>query len=56
MCFYLCGQPGRITLAIGVCWLALGVLYGAWRTSWFRKPLEFARLSTDEGPAPTARP
>ena len=25
----------------GVVWLALGVLYGAWKTNWFRNPIRF---------------
>lgn len=25
----------------GLAWLAVGVLYGAWKTDWFRKPIRF---------------
>jgi hypothetical protein len=31
--------------------LSAGVLYGAWKTSWFRKPLQFARIENDENKA-----
>ena len=50
VCLYLWVSLAWITLMIGVCWLGLGVLYGAWHTSGFRKPLEFARIESDEGP------
>jgi len=54
VCLYLWISLTWMTLAIGVCWLVLGVLYGAWRTSWFRKPIEFARIGTDEDSPPAA--
>jgi putrescine importer len=50
VCLYLwlsLGLPAKIT---GICWISLGVLYGAYRTSWFRKPLQFARIESDEDP------
>jgi hypothetical protein len=31
----------------GLCWLAAGVLFGAWRTSFFTKPLPFAKIEPD---------
>jgi len=51
ICLYLWVSLSWITLTVGVCWLGLGVLYGAWRTSGFRKPIEFARIESDEEPA-----
>jgi hypothetical protein len=39
----------------GLVWLACGVLYGAWRTSWFTKPIQFVRIENDEDP-PEAPP
>jgi len=54
VCLYLWVSLSWITLAVGVCWLGLGVLYGALRTSWFRKPMDFARISTDEESTPAA--
>ena len=37
--------PARIA---GFTWLATGILYGAWKTQGFRKPIEF-REATEEG-------
>src|SRR5208283_1505614 len=54
ICLYLWVSLAWITLLVGVCWLGLGILYGAWRTSWFRKPIDFARINTGEEPAPAA--
>lgn len=31
-----------------------GALYRAWRTSWFRRRMDFARIASDEEPAPAA--
>ena len=56
VCLYLWASLAWITLTIGVCWLGLGVLYGAWRTSGFRKPIEFARIESDGDPARPAEP
>jgi hypothetical protein len=39
-----------------MAWLILGVLYGAWRTSWFRKPLPFARIESDENEVKPSSP
>ena len=36
-----------------VAWLIAGVLYGAWRTSFFRKPLQFAPIESDDSSAET---
>lgn len=44
ICFYLWVNLAGISLIIGACWLALGALYGGWRTRWFTRPLEFASL------------
>jgi amino acid transporter len=48
ICFYLWLSLGFSAKLAGLCWLSAGVLYGAYRTSWFRKPLQFARLDNDE--------
>jgi amino acid transporter len=48
ICLYLWVSLSWITLVVGACWLAFGGLYGAWRTSWFRKPIEFARIEPVE--------
>jgi amino acid transporter len=54
ICLYLWVSLAWITLMVGVCWLGLGILYGAWRTSWFRKPIDFARIGADEDSPPAA--
>jgi len=48
ICLYLWLSLGLNAKIVGLCWLSLGVLYGAYRTSWFRKPLQFAKIETDE--------
>jgi amino acid transporter len=47
ICLYLWYNLSPIALAIGFAWLAVGVLYGAWRTSFYRRPL---RMFTGEDP------
>jgi putrescine importer len=47
ICLYLWASLAWVTLIIGACWLTVGVLYGGWRTSWFRKPLEFDPIHSD---------
>ncbi|HEX2975984.1 MAG TPA: APC family permease [Bacteroidales bacterium] len=48
VCFFLWFSLGLAAKITGLCWLSLGLLYGAYRTSWFRKPLQFATIETDE--------
>jgi hypothetical protein len=48
ICLYLWASLALLTLIIGVCWLTAGVLYGAWRTSFFTTPLQFAAIETDD--------
>lgn len=48
VCLYLWLSLGTKAKIVGMCWLTLGVLYGAWKTSWFRKPLQFARIDNGE--------
>ena len=52
ICLYLWVSLAWLTLIIGACWLIAGVLYGAWRTSGFTKPLQFAPIETDDGSQP----
>ena len=55
ICLYLWLSLGSIAKRAGLIWLGAGVLYGAWRTSWFRKPLDFGRIDdTDEPARPVA--
>ncbi len=51
--FLICGYlwwslswPARVA---GFAWLATGVLYGAWKTQGFRKPIEFREANDEEG-------
>jgi amino acid transporter len=48
VCLYLWLSLGIKAKIVGLCWLSLGVLYGAWKTSWFRKPLQFATIENEE--------
>jgi len=49
ICLYLWASLAWITLVIGACWLCAGGLYGAWRTAFFTKPLQFAPIEQDTG-------
>jgi len=49
ICLYLWVNLSKLTLIIGASWLCAGILYGAWRTSFFTKPLQFAPIESDEG-------
>jgi len=53
VCFFLWYSLGTKAKIAGLIWLAAGVLYGAWRTSFFTKPLQFARIDNDQGPPET---
>jgi amino acid transporter len=46
VCLLLWFSLGLKAKIAGLCWISLGVLYGAYRTSWFRKPLQFATIET----------
>jgi len=48
ICLYLWLSLGPKAKIAGFLWLGAGLLYGAWRTSWFRKPLQFAPLNTSD--------
>ncbi len=48
VCAYLWWNLGRPAHIVGSLWLATGILYGAWRTSFFRKPIQFAAIDTSE--------
>ena len=48
VCFYLWLSLGLAAKIVGICWLCAGVLYGAYKTSWFRKPLQFAKIESDD--------
>ncbi len=44
ICFFLWVNLGVVAKIVGLCWLLSGVFYGAYRTSWFRKPLQYVRI------------
>ena len=48
ICLYLWLNLGTAAKIAGLVWLALGMLYGAWQTSWFRKLMDFARIAPGE--------
>jgi putrescine importer len=48
VCAYLWWSLGRTAHIVGMLWLLTGILYGAWRTSFFTKPIQFASLGGDE--------
>ena len=47
ICLILWLSLGHKARIAGMCWLTTGVLYGAYRTSWFRKPLQFVRIENN---------
>jgi amino acid transporter len=49
ICLYLWLSLGIKAKIVGISWLSVGLIYGAYRTNFFRKPLQFAKLeSIDE--------
>jgi hypothetical protein len=48
ICLYLALHLGTAAKIAGFVWLVLGMLDGVWRTSWFRKPMDFARIAPEE--------
>jgi putrescine importer len=44
VCAYLWSSLGKWAIIAGFGWLATGIFYGASRTSFFRKPIQFANL------------
>jgi putrescine importer len=53
VCLFLWLSLGWKAKTAGLVWLATGVLYGAWRTAWFTRPLQFARIESDDDGAET---
>ena len=48
VCFYLWLSLDWKAKLMGACWLTCGLIYGAIKTSGFKKPLQFAKLENDE--------
>ncbi|MGH7978322.1 MAG: APC family permease, partial [Limisphaerales bacterium] len=42
ICAYLWAGLGKWAIIVGLCWLATGVIYGAWRTAFFTRRIQFA--------------
>ena len=49
VCAFLWINLSKPAIVVGLCWLATGIAYGAWRTAGFTKPIRFANV--DEKPA-----
>lgn len=48
VCLYLWLSLGIKAKIVGISWLSLGLIYGAYRTNWFRNPLQFVRLESND--------
>jgi putrescine importer len=48
ICLYLWLGLGKWAIIVGLCWLATGVIYGAWRTALFTKRIQFAAIESNE--------
>jgi amino acid transporter len=48
VCLYLWFSLGIKAKIVGISWLSVGLIYGAYRTNFFRKPLQFATLESTE--------
>jgi putrescine importer len=48
VCAILWCSLGKWAIIVGICWLTTGVIYGAWRTSFFQKPIQFASAGSEE--------
>ncbi len=48
VCLYLWSSLGWKAWMAGLTWLGTGLLYGAWRTAFFTRPLQFARIESDD--------
>jgi putrescine importer len=53
ICLYLWLSLGIKAKIVGISWLSVGLIYGAYRTNFFRKPLQFAKLESTEEPEET---
>lgn len=48
VCLYLWFSLGLKAKIVGISWLSVGLIYGAYRTNFFKKPLQFVRLDSTE--------
>jgi amino acid transporter len=49
ICLYLWLSLRTPTKIVGFLWLLSGVVYGAWKTQGFRKPIEFREANDEKG-------
>ena len=49
VCAYLWVSLGKWAIIVGLCWLTTGIVYGAWRTNFFRRPIQFASVEESNG-------
>jgi len=52
VCFYIWLSLRTPAKVVGLVWLATGLLYGAWKTNWFARKIEFA--APEDEPAPNS--
>jgi putrescine importer len=48
ICAYLWLGLGKWAIIVGLCWLTTGVIYGAWRTAFFTRPIRYAEIDGNE--------
>ena len=53
ICLYLWFSLGIKAKIVGISWLTVGLIYGAYRTNFFKKPLQFAKLESLDEPEDT---
>jgi len=51
ICLYICWSQENLVKLVGAAWLLTGFLYGAWKTNWFRRKIEFAVPDEEAGDA-----
>ncbi|HXF11268.1 MAG TPA: APC family permease, partial [Desulfuromonadaceae bacterium] len=56
VCAFLWINLSHWAIIVGLCWLASGIAYGAWRTSFFSKPIQFASVDENAAPGKAAEP
>ena len=52
VCFYIWLSLRTPAKVVGLVWLASGLLYGAWKTNWFTRKIEFAVPDEDQTSTP----
>lgn len=48
VCLYLWWNLKPLAKTVGLAWLSTGLVYGAWKTNWFRQTIEFAAPPEEE--------